>query len=422
MLSPDSTYFDNRSLDETFMISAQARLASRYNTAVLALLILLGAEASYSLAQLPDLRPEIENLSVGVNQSVSSGDVAEGCAAAATGRTLVRFDNLVWNDGPGTLALGDPQCPNCDEVGVPVCGNPLFECSAAGGHNHAHLRNFTSYEVLRQGTSEVVVRGHKEGYCLINSRCLPEATLPEENQCNVLAAGCADVYPSGLGCQYVDVTGLAPGKYLLRVSVNPLLTITEANYANNLATYQFELFRRPPPFFLKVDRPQRFGLQMTRDLTFEGSFPWPARVGNRRFDPRMDGLQLTLEIGGYPVWGLSSAQLPPIVRGKGCMPKDGWVKRSTGRWEYRNDSLMSADCLAPLGNVSFATVTQQGNTMVLRARARVEASSISSRPTSGGLSVTSLNEGFSANETKSKAVLPRCDFAGPGHGVLICRP
>jgi len=40
----------------------------------------------------------------------------------------------------------------------------------------------------------------------------------------------------GLDCQWIDITGLAPGNYMLRIELNTGRVIQEANFNNNAAT------------------------------------------------------------------------------------------------------------------------------------------------------------------------------------------
>src|SRR5262249_33224350 len=49
-------------------------------------------------------------------------------------------------------------------------------------------------------------------------------------------AGCSDLYSNGLGCQYLDITGVPPGNYTLRVRMDPFGRIAELNETNNDAT------------------------------------------------------------------------------------------------------------------------------------------------------------------------------------------
>lgn len=51
-----------------------------------------------------------------------------------------------------------------------------------------------------------------------------------------ISRGWADVYGRFLPCQWLDVTGLAPGDYTLRIVVNPLQTLVESDPTNNVFT------------------------------------------------------------------------------------------------------------------------------------------------------------------------------------------
>src|SRR5204863_100443 len=46
-------------------------------------------------------------------------------------------------------------------------------------------------------------------------------------------SGWADIYSAGLPCQYIDITGVPPGNYVLQMIVNPDGLLPESNMANN---------------------------------------------------------------------------------------------------------------------------------------------------------------------------------------------
>ena len=169
------------------------------------------------------------------------GDVAEGCAESTSGVDLLRFSAASKNVGTADLVLGDPQCPSpCIDHPLEVCGNPDFVCSPAAGHNHPHYSNYARYELL-DASGSVVVVGHKQGYCLRDTNCAaPVYTCANQG----ISAGCSDVYGSSLGCQYLDVTGIPAGNYVLRVTIDPLNQIAELSDANNV-TQQAVTITRP---------------------------------------------------------------------------------------------------------------------------------------------------------------------------------
>jgi hypothetical protein len=173
--------------------------------------------------------PEAFDLQIERNASVDPGDVAEGCAGGPTGRTLLRFGLRTRNVGAGDLVLGDPGCPPCAENPGAPCANPLYVCAPA--HQHAHFQGYATAELVRpDGT--VASIGRKIGFCVLDLECpVGKFTCSYQG----LSAGCADVYPAALPCQYVDLTGvdLGPGDYRLRVTVDPERRIDESDETNN---------------------------------------------------------------------------------------------------------------------------------------------------------------------------------------------
>ena len=190
---------------------------------------------------LPDLIPEIADVSIEQNATVASGDVAEGCAESTAGVDLLRFTARTRNASSADMVLGDPLCPSpCSDHPLEVCANPDFLCSPAAGHNHPHYTNYARYELL-DATNQAVVVGHKQGYCLRDSICdAPKYTCTNQG----ITAGCADEYGAGLGCQYVDITATPPGTYTLRVTLDPYGKIPEVSESTNIATVTVTI---PPP-------------------------------------------------------------------------------------------------------------------------------------------------------------------------------
>lgn len=182
---------------------------------------------------LPDLVPAISDVSFQFGATVAAGDVAEGCAEATSGVDLMRFTVRSTNLGTADLHIGDPGCPlPCSDHPLAVCTNPEFVCSPAEGHNHAHYTNYARYELL-DASNQAVVVGHKQGFCLSDGSCATGTHSCANQGINI---GCTDTYGSGLGCQYLDITGLPTGNYTLRVTLDPFGRIPELNEVNNVTT------------------------------------------------------------------------------------------------------------------------------------------------------------------------------------------
>lgn len=185
--------------------------------------------ARIAAAALPDLVPEAYDLAIEQGAGVDPGDVVEGCAGGAIGRTLLRFSLRTKNVGAGDLVLGDPGCPDCAlEPGAP-CANPLYVCAPA--HGHPHFEGYALGELVT-ASGDVVAAGRKIGFCVLDLECAaPKFSCSFQG----LTAGCSDVYLRELPCQYIDLTDvvLAPGDYRLRVTVDPDGRIAEADETNN---------------------------------------------------------------------------------------------------------------------------------------------------------------------------------------------
>ncbi len=183
---------------------------------------------------LPDLRANrdaVERSLIIAKQTFGTNacELEEMCITGPGKRRLLQFEGRIENVGTGAVNPGPEE------------GNPLFEFSSC--HQHHHFLDFTDYKLLSQDGS-VAVQGHKQSFCLISmdrvedyeSPISGEVVHPEpgETGCNYLEAGWADIYGVGTPCQWVDVTDVAPGDYVLQVAVNPAGKIAEGNVENNV--------------------------------------------------------------------------------------------------------------------------------------------------------------------------------------------
>ncbi len=223
----------------------------------------------------PDLGIDSQRLAesarVVTNGTVTQAEVDEGCAAARTGRTLVRFDVKTPNFGPGDLFFGSVECfstdataacsgVSCDENPA-CCCNGRNTCVASGGdfggafefscpHGHIHFKSFAEYRLLAaDGT--VAANGHKQSFCLMDIEGATGGTCARANRFTCgnqgIHAGCADVYSSVLPCSFVDATGVPPGDYTLEVTMDPLDVINESNEGNNVGRTSVRIGNAPPP-------------------------------------------------------------------------------------------------------------------------------------------------------------------------------
>jgi len=128
-------------------------------------------------------------------------------------------------------------------------------------HRHWHLLGFERYE-LRTPAEKTVGRERKTGFCLgdrydadSGSRIAgepPRAVWTQEcgrgqggrlRLLEGLSPGFGDDYVPLLEGQFIDVTGLPPGRYILTHRVNSTRDLRESSYGNNAASALLELSR-----------------------------------------------------------------------------------------------------------------------------------------------------------------------------------
>jgi hypothetical protein len=191
-------------------------------------------------APLPDLTIDQARLQSSVEIGVSnfkphSCPIVNGCVHGVGSRKLLRFDVQIDNIGTADLDLGSPSDPS--NAGLFVFDNCL---------GYYHLADFCHFELLDHKGKSVVL-GRKQAFCLEDYEPIASPAPPPKYNCYYqgIQPGWSDVYDSTLVCQWLDITGVPKGKYLLRVSINgnPQQSpkFTESNYANNSATAQITI-------------------------------------------------------------------------------------------------------------------------------------------------------------------------------------
>ena len=150
-------------------------------------------------------------------------EVVEQCVGGPGLRRLLKFDTVSANLGTGDLVVGVPPAAGVDE--------PPFTWSPC--HDHHHLAGYAVYELL--DANGTVISGHKQAFCLQDIQRVIAGASSRGYDCGNqgLSAGWADVYSRTLPCQWIDITGIAPGDYTLRVRVNPDATLPDSDLTNN---------------------------------------------------------------------------------------------------------------------------------------------------------------------------------------------
>jgi hypothetical protein len=161
-------------------------------------------------------------------------DLNEGCGTCST-RRILRFDTETRNIGQADVVLGDPR------------NNPLFVADPC--HGHYHFEGFAEYR-LRDTNGVQVAAGHKIGFCLLDYRRWdPNASPNDRYDCDYqgIQRGWSDIYYSSLPCQWIDITGLPGGTYILELEVDPENRIPEADENNNITQVMIWFPDCPPP-------------------------------------------------------------------------------------------------------------------------------------------------------------------------------
>jgi Lysyl oxidase len=183
------------------------------------------------------------------------------------GRDLLVFLSSVENVGRGPLLISGTRASTAQRdmsahqivrradgtaTTYPVRAKLRFVIAET--HRHWHLLGFESYE-LRTAAGKTVGRDHKTGFCLGDRYdAHVSVRLPGEPRDAVwtqecgrgqperlhiregLSPGFGDDYVPRLEGQYIDVTGLDPGRYVVVHRANPRRDLRESSYANDAAS------------------------------------------------------------------------------------------------------------------------------------------------------------------------------------------
>ncbi|MCA9607436.1 MAG: hypothetical protein KC619_17640 [Myxococcales bacterium] len=186
--------------------------------------------------------------------------LVEGCVGREGRRRLLTFATWTPNTGTADLYLGNPA-----EM------TSLFTYSAC--HDHFHFDSYARYELRNAVTGEVVAPGHKQSFCLMDSYSYPDADirgLVYSCEDQGIQRGFQDAYFDYLDCQWVDVTDVPPGDYVLRVELNYEHRLLESDYDNNVA--EVPIVVRPDDVTLACPPRIRQGIQRNCGLRNEGHF------------------------------------------------------------------------------------------------------------------------------------------------------
>ncbi|KAM9844565.1 lysyl oxidase-like 5b [Aulostomus maculatus] len=136
-------------------------------------------------------------------------------------RVLLRFPQKVKNQGTTDF--------------LPV--KPRYQWDWHSCHQHYHSMDaFSNYDLLDSITGRKVAEGHKASFCLEDTGCDPgfRRRYACTSHTQGLSPGCHDIYAANIDCQWIDITDVPPGNYILKVTVNPNFHVMELDFTNNV--------------------------------------------------------------------------------------------------------------------------------------------------------------------------------------------
>lgn len=187
------------------------------------------------------------------------------------GARWLRFDTVVVNVGPGLFeaegrgpAAADGTIPVVQRVqdgagGWTEVASPARMFYAGDGHNHWHVRDFQEWTIASTNDRATVLRrGAKTGFCFwdnydytavqpalyhpnTTSACMQrgDGSVPMG-----LSIGWGDEYPSSIAFQYIDISGLPNGDYVVTLEGDPANEFLEADEQNNTAWASIRISRK----------------------------------------------------------------------------------------------------------------------------------------------------------------------------------
>lgn len=217
---------------------------------VLALVLVHGlgvpARAAAATPQLPNLKmAHLRDIAVSVEN----------------GRRLLRFTTIMLNLGNGRFetrgyrASTDVSTLKIKQRVFDDAGGSLYYPTngvarySGDGHDHWHVQDVMTYELWNEAMPTTVRRGAKHGFCFFDTTAwslgLPnaaQASYYRQEWCGTadvltnrtgISVGWGDRYPANFAFQWIDITGMPAGTYMLRATVDQQNYYRETNNNDN---------------------------------------------------------------------------------------------------------------------------------------------------------------------------------------------
>jgi Lysyl oxidase len=213
-----------------------------------------------------------ERLLPDLDQATPRGLVITSARRGGRVKYRLGFGSAVSNVGDGPLVITghrsglDDREMTADQLverdGAPqevVSGVGWLRYVVSPDHRHWHLLGFDRYELRRAGRPNATVGDRKSGFCLGDryraaGRPLPSAPARPlyTSRCGLgdtglleieegISVGYGDYYKPTLEGQYLPLSGLPGGRYVLAHRVNRERRLRELDYGNNAASLLFAL-------------------------------------------------------------------------------------------------------------------------------------------------------------------------------------
>ena len=205
----------------------------------------------------PDLRmAQLQNLYIKKCTETNFRD------CAYLGQYQLRFDTRIVNTGGGAFEARGSRSTASGSMTVTQriyneAGGYRNRATTAqmyfsgDGHNHWHLRDLESYELVRLDNGTKAGNGDKEGFCFFDNVLFGSSQDRFYTSCGNnpdalrvrmgLSRGWGDLYGAGTVGQYIDITNLTSGRYELRATADESNWFLESNNSNNFTWVEIQL-------------------------------------------------------------------------------------------------------------------------------------------------------------------------------------
>lgn len=153
--------------------------------------------------------------------------VVENCLNGYGTRTVINFDTYIKNIGDQDYYIGTP-------------GSNPGQFTYNNCHGHAHYEGYAEYRLYKPN-GQMIPIGFKNGFCVLDFDGCPDGGTAKYSCGNMgISKQCGDIYSAGLDCQWIDITDVDTGNYVMATKVNwdqspDALGHFEKSYTNNWA-------------------------------------------------------------------------------------------------------------------------------------------------------------------------------------------